>query len=84
MDTGQRFCVPIMKCSRATSGFMGQGVQRVWWPQLERGPLRPPCLSSFNTEHAEPLSDLCVEALLTMEDTEKRKTCCVDLAANAA
>lgn len=32
------------------------------------------CLSSFNTEHTEYLSDLCVEALLTTEHTETLRT----------
>ena len=49
-------------------------LQRGWWPQPKRGSLRPPCLSSFNTEHTEPLSDLRVEALLTTEDTETLRT----------
>ena len=49
-------------------------LQRGWWPQPKRGSLRPPCLSSFNTEHTEALSDLCVEALLTTEHTETLRT----------
>jgi len=33
-----------------------------------------PCLSCFNTEHTERLSDLCVEALLTKERAETLRT----------
>ena len=49
-------------------------LQRGWWPQPKRGSLGPPCLSSFNTEHTERLSDLRVEALLTTEDAETLHT----------
>ena len=38
--------------------------------------LCPPCLSCFNTEHTERLSDLCVGALLATEDRETRTGWC--------
>jgi hypothetical protein len=44
--------------------------QRGLWAQPKRYSPCPPCLSSFNTEPTEPLSDLRVEALLTTEHTE--------------
>jgi hypothetical protein len=34
------------------------------------------CPSRFNTERTERLSELCVQALLTTEDTEPRTGCC--------
>jgi hypothetical protein len=43
-------------------------------PQLKREPPCPLCLSSFNTEHTERLSELCVEAFLTTENTETLHT----------
>jgi hypothetical protein len=49
-------------------------IQRGWSPQPKGDPPCPLCLSSFNTEHTERLSDLCVEALLTTEDTEALMT----------
>ena len=39
-------------------------------PQPNRDSLRPPCLSSFNTERTEHLSNLCVESFLDTEGTE--------------
>ena len=49
-------------------------VQRGRWPQPKREPPCPLCLSSFNTEHTEYLSELCVEALRGTEDTEALPT----------
>ena len=45
------------------------------WPQQKRDSLCPPCLSSLNTQHTEPLSDLCVEAVLATEDAEALVLC---------
>jgi hypothetical protein len=52
-------------------------------PEIETAPSPPalsldspssPCLSGFNTENTEDLSELCVEALLSTEDAEKVRT----------
>ena len=48
--------------------------QRGCCPQPRRDSLCPPWISSFNTGHTEHLSELCVEALLTTEDTEALRT----------
>ena len=44
------------------------------WPQPKPDSLRPPCLSSSNSEHKQRLSDLSVEVLLATEDTEAPTT----------
>jgi hypothetical protein len=44
---------------------------RRFQPQPKRNSLCPPCFAGFNTERAEHLGDLCVEALPATENAEK-------------
>jgi hypothetical protein len=65
----------ILKSSELKSGQeAGKATQRGCWPQPKRDSLCSPCLSNLNTEHAEHLRDLCVEAFLATEATEALTT----------